>query len=318
MGPMPPRKLPRHLVWLESFAAAVESGSLEAAAEHLGVARSVVSEHLRALEDALAEGQPLLERGPGRRLHLTARGEKLYQGTQTPLRQLDLKRLRDLASTEASLRLGLNPTLSNVLLGGIAEDAARAGIKLEVNFGGPFELVRQVQTRQLDLAMDFTPLPPHRGVDSESLLAMPFVVIAGPESDLAQHAATRRGLYVENLEGQAFVDWLRDDPYGGANSARFAEHGVTVREVARVESFLHLFELLRAFRACAIAPDLRPLRPFPDDLRVWPLREESPQSIEVVALRPTEGAGPEASTVLQGLRQRLKPKRRKTDQDVEF
>jgi len=90
---MPPRKLPRHLVWLESFAAAVESGSLEAAAEHLGVARSVVSEHIRALEQALAEGQPLLERGPGRRLHLTARGEQLYAGTQTPLQQLDLKRL---------------------------------------------------------------------------------------------------------------------------------------------------------------------------------------------------------------------------------
>ena len=40
---MPPRKLLRHLVWLESFTAAVEAGSIEAAAEHLGVARSVVS-----------------------------------------------------------------------------------------------------------------------------------------------------------------------------------------------------------------------------------------------------------------------------------
>lgn len=296
----------------------MESGSLEAAAEHLGVARSVVSEHLRALEDALTEGQPLLERGPGRRLHLTARGEKLYQGTQTPLRQLDLKRLRDLASTEASLRLGLNPTLSDVLLGGLAGDAARAGIKLEVNFGGPFELVRQLQTRQLDLALEFTPLPPHRGVETESLLQLPFVVIAGPASDLTRRMASRRGLTVDHLEGQAFVDWLRDDPYGGANSARFAEHGVSVREVARVESFLHLFELLRAYRACAIAPDLRPLRPFPDDLRVWPLREKNPQSIEVVALWPTQAAGSEASTLLRGLRQRLGHKRRKSDQEVEI
>src|SRR5688572_15916395 len=121
---MPPRKLQRHLVWLESFAAAVEAGSLEAAAEHLGVARSVVSEHIRALEETLAGGQPLLERGPGRRLHLTSRGEKLYAGTQTPLHQLDVKRLRDLASAEPSVRIGLNPTLSNVLLGGMAGDAA--------------------------------------------------------------------------------------------------------------------------------------------------------------------------------------------------
>lgn len=310
---MPPRKLPRHLVWLESFAAAVESGSLEGAAEQLGVARSVVSEHIRALEETLGEGQPLLERGPGRRLHLTPRGEKLYEGTQTALHQLDVKRLRDLASTEASLRLGLNPTLSNVLLGGLAEDTARAGIKPEVNFGGPFELVRQVQTRQLDLALDFTPLPPHRGVETESLLHMPFVVIAGPQSELALHSASKRALHVKDLQSHAFVDWLRNDPYGGANSIRFATHGVTVREVARVESFLHLFELLRAFRACAIAPDLRPLRPFPDDLSVWPLREENPQAVDVVALWPVGGPGFEASTVLQGLRQRLAPRRRKND-----
>jgi DNA-binding transcriptional LysR family regulator len=316
---MPPRKLPRHLVWLESFAAAVESGSLEGAAEHLGVARSVISEHLRALEEALAGGQPLLERGPGRRLHLTARGEKLYEGTQTPLHQLDLKRLRDLASAEPSLRLGLNPTLSNFLLAGIAGDVSRAGIKLEVSFGGAFELVRQVQTRQLDLAVGFTPLPPHRGVETESLLHLPFVVLAGPDSDLARHHGARRTLHVRDLQGQAFVDWLREDPYGGANSARFAAHDVTVREVSRVESFLHLFDLLRAFRACAIAPDLRLLRSFPEDLVAWPLREEAPQFVEVVALRPSGGPGSEAARlVLDGLRHRLSSKRRKSDQDVDF
>lgn len=312
---MPPRKLPRHLVWLESFAAAVESGSLEGAAEHLGVARSVVSEHIRALEDALADGQPLLERGPGRRLHLTARGEKLYEGTLTPLHQLDLKRLRDLASAEASLRLGLNPTLSNFLLAGIAGDVAQAGIKLEVGFGGTFELVRQVQTRQLDLAVDFTPLPPHRGVEAESLLHLPMVVLAGPSSELASRHASRRALHVEDLQGQPFVDWQRDDPYGGANSARFAAHDVTVREVSRVQSFLHLFDLLRAYRACAIAPDLRPLRSFPEDLCVWALREEAPQAVEVVALRPAGGPGSEAAQlVLGGLRQRLTlSKRRKNE-----
>jgi DNA-binding transcriptional LysR family regulator len=313
---MPPRKLPRHLVWLESFAAAVEAGSLEGAAEHLGVARSVISEHLRALEQTLAEGEPLLERGPGRRLHLTTRGERLYEATQTPLHQLDLKRLRDLASSEATLRLGLNPTLSTVLLGGIAQDAAQAGIKLQAVFGGAYELVRQVQTRQLDLAVGFTPLPPHRGVDSESLLHLPFVVLAGPHSEMAQQAAGQPTLHVRDLSEQPFVDWLRDDPYGGANRARFSAHRVSVREVARVESFLHLYELLRAFRACAIAPDLRAMGPFPADLAVWPLREEVPQFVEVVALWPTGGPSSEARHLLDGLRQRLRvEERRKTEQD---
>ncbi len=311
---MPPRKLPRHLNWLEAFVAAVEAGSLEGAAEHLGVARSVVSEHIRALEAALGDGEPLLERGPGRRLHLTPRGQRLYAGTQTPLHQLDLKRLRDLASSEPSLRLGLNHTLSTMLLGDIARDAAQADIKLEIGFGGPFELVREVQTGQRDLVVDFTPLPPHRGVETESLISLPFVVLAGPDTPLAAQAGTRKMLLVEDLEGQPFVDWLRDDPYGGANSARFEAHGVSVQEVARVESFLHLFDILRAFgQACAIAPDLRPLRPFPPELHLWPLQEEQPQLIEVVALWPAGALSTEARHVLQGLRRRLGQRRRKID-----
>lgn len=308
---MSPRKLPRHLVWLESFAAAVEAGSLEGAAEHLGLARSVVSEHLRALEEALSEGEPLLERGPGRRLHLTQRGERLYQGTATPLQQLDLKRLKDLASTEASARLGLNPTLSNMLLGGLARDAAGAGFKLVTSFGSPFELVRGVQTGQLDLALGFTPLPPHRGAEAESLLSLPFVVLAAPTSALARRTpASRRALTVDALQGEAFVDWLRNDPYGGANAARFAAHRVAVHEAGRVESFLHLYELLRAYGACAITPDLRPLQAFPEDLRVWRLEEEAPQRVEVVALWPQGALGAEARRLVEGLRGRLGARRR--------
>jgi DNA-binding transcriptional LysR family regulator len=314
MALMPPRKLPRHLIWLEAFAAAVEAGSLESAAEHMGVARSVVSEHIRALEEVLGDGEPLLERGPGRRLQLTPRGQRLYEGTQTPLHQLDLKRLRDLASTEASLRLGLNHTLSIMLLDDIARDVARSHIKLEVGFGGPFELVRELQTGQRDLVIGFSPLPPHRGVDAESLLGLPFVVLAGPDSPLASRVPAAKALHVGDLRDQPFVDWLRDDPYGGANSARFTSHGVTVREVARVESFLHLFDVLRAFgQACAIAPDLRPLRPFPPELHVWPLQEEDPQLIEVVALWRAGALSAEARQVLQGLRKRLGTKRRKSE-----
>src|SRR5690606_41670889 len=58
---------------------------------------------------------------------------------------------------------------SDLLLGAIAEDAAARGLRLEVAFLGSYELVRQAQQRQLDLAVGFTPLPPHRGVASLSL-----------------------------------------------------------------------------------------------------------------------------------------------------
>jgi DNA-binding transcriptional LysR family regulator len=300
------RKLPRHLTWLESFAAAVETGTLEGAAQHLGVARSVVSEHLRALEESVTAGESLIERGPGKRFKLTARGERLYAAAQAPLHALDLKRLQDSASVEPSLRLGLNPTLSVLLLEPLATELAKRGIKLQASFGGAFDLVRQVQTRQLDLALGFTPLPPHRGVEPEVLARLPFVVLASPQAPLAARFAKRRRLRVKDLAAQPFVDWLRDDPYGGANSARFAGAGVQVDETARVESFLQLYPALRAYRAAAIAPDLRALAPFPKDLRVWELAEDDPQPVEVVALAPSGGSSAEAAACLKALRQRLR------------
>ena len=300
------RKLPRHLTWLEAFVAAVETGSLEAAARHLGVARSVVSEHLRALEETLSEGQPLLERGPGRRLRLTPRGERLFAAAQVPFHQLDLKRLRDQASPEPGLRLGLNPTLSTLFMAPVAAAAAAAGLKLQATFGGAHDLVLQVQTRQLDLALSFTPLPPHRDLAFRVLARLPFVVLAAKACPLD---AARPALRVKDLAGLPFVDWLRDDPYGGANSVRFAEAGIAVQEVAQVESFLQLYPALRAYRACAIAPDLRVLAPFPADLRAWPLRERRPQAVEVVALWPPGGPAPAAEASLAALERAL-PKRR--------
>jgi DNA-binding transcriptional LysR family regulator len=301
-----PRKLPRHLTWLEAFVAAVETGSLEAAAQHLGVARSVVSEHLRALEETLAEGEPLVERGPGRRLRLTPRGERLFAGAQASFHQLDLKRLRDLASPEPGLRLGLNPTLSALLMEPLARAAARLGLKLEAAFGGAHELVRQTQTHQLDLALGFTPLPPHRGVEHRVLARLPFVVLAAPACGLPPEAPF---LKVKDLAERPFVDWMRDDPYGGANSARFLEAGIQVREAARVESYLQLYPALRAFGACAIAPDLRVLGPFPPDLQVWPLREKQAQAVEVVALWPDGGASPAAEACLKALTAHLRKRR---------
>ena len=296
------RKLPRHLTWLEAFAAAVDTGSLDGAALHLGVARSVVSEHLKALEQAVTAGAPLLERGPGRRLKLTARGERLYEATQAPLHQLDLKRLQDAASPEPSLRIGLNPTLSSLLLEPLSQELARRGLRMEASFGGAFDLVRQVQTRQLDLALGFTPLPPHRGVEALRLVDLPFVVLASPDCPLPRRAR----LKVEHLEGLPFVDWLRDDPYGGANRARFEAAAIQVRETARVESFLQLYPALRAFGACAIAPDLRKLGPFPKDLVVKPFLEASPQPVAVVGLLPEGLADSAARDVLAWMRKKLR------------
>lgn len=302
---MATRKLVRPLLWLESFVWTVKAGSLERAAEHLGVARSVVSEHLRALELSVCAGEPLLERGPGRRFSLTSQGEQLYESTHLLLEQLSLNHLRQVTSAGARLRLGLNPTLSSLLFAGMAKDARQAGTKLEVSLGNPFELVHQVQSRLMDLAVLFTPLPPHPGVEAQTLLHLSSVVFAGPRCEVVHRGRGRSVLRVADLQGLPFVDWLREDPYGGANRARFEANGIGVSEVARVDSFLPLFELLRLHSACAVGPDLSMLRPFPRDIRTWKLVEDPPQEVEVVAIWPTGTLRTEARTFLQSLKDRF-------------
>ena len=146
-------------------------------------------------------------------------------------------------------------------------------------------------------------------MESEALLELPFAVIAGPHSELEDRTGTRRTVRIPDLAGLPFVDWLRDDPYGGANSARFAEHDVAIREVARVESFLQLYDFLRAFRACAIAPDLRRLKAFPPDIRAWSLKEERPQTVAIVAMWPDGGLSTAAGALLAALRHRIRTRR---------
>ncbi len=134
---------------------------------------------------------------------------------------------------------------------------------------------------------------------SRTLVRLGFVVLAAKTAGLGRKA--RKTLQVKDLAGQRFVDWLRSDPYGGANTARFEAAGIVVNEVARVESMRQLYPCLQAYRACAIAPDLRPFEAFPSDLDVWPLREPVRQEVCVVALWPASGLRREAASLLDWL-----------------
>ncbi|RKG99088.1 LysR family transcriptional regulator, partial [Corallococcus carmarthensis] len=50
-------------------------------------------------------------------------------------------------------------------------------------------------------------------------------------------------------------------------------------------------------------------QPFPPDLHVWPLREQEPQVVEVVALWPSGGLSPAVRSILDGVRRRLNKRR---------
>lgn len=77
--------------WLETFAAAARAGSMSAAANKLGYARSTVTHHVQSLERSL--GTKLFDRGePGR--PLTKTGEVLLGHAEVVLEQLTMARVQ--------------------------------------------------------------------------------------------------------------------------------------------------------------------------------------------------------------------------------
>lgn len=78
------------LIYLQSFAQVVESGSITKAAWELHLSQSAVSKHVQAVEAYY--GHPLLGRA-GREIQLTDEGRVLYRSIREALRLLDEARL---------------------------------------------------------------------------------------------------------------------------------------------------------------------------------------------------------------------------------
>ena len=105
-----------NLYKLEIFAIVVAEGSFSAAADHLYMTQSAVSQHMQDLERSL--GATLFKRGR-RGVTLTTSGEKLYFHTQQILRQVaqaenDVMDVKNLA--EGAAKIGASPTVGIYLL----------------------------------------------------------------------------------------------------------------------------------------------------------------------------------------------------------
>ena len=108
---------PRDLPLLPVFVAVASTGSFTAAAKELRLAKSVVSEHVRTLEQRC--GVRLMERST-RRLHLTQIGEQVLEaaeGVLSSVRSLEqvVEGQRELPSGTLRVTLPLDPRLSAIV-----------------------------------------------------------------------------------------------------------------------------------------------------------------------------------------------------------
>ncbi len=142
---------------LEVFLAAAHSATFREAGLQLGLAPPTVSQHLRALERALAVR--LIQRSPGRReIRLTAAGELLAKSCETALPALD-EAFRGLGGSggdhRPAVRLGCGIAFSAGALPAFYSvlQAAHTEIDLKVTISQRANLVHDLHQERLDLAV---------------------------------------------------------------------------------------------------------------------------------------------------------------------
>ncbi len=198
---------PLDLVLLRTFTGVVETGGFTAAAERLYLAQSTVSAHMARLEHII--GCQLLQRGR-RQAAPTPAGERLLAHARQMLRQ-NAMAWQDVLDQrlDGVVRLGVPDDYVVYLPEALAAFEARfPGVALEVRCGLSVDLVSEVRSGALDLAV-VTRQPKSPG--GEVLRREP-LVWAGPPDHQAHHrsplplALSREGVCVFRDSALAALD----------------------------------------------------------------------------------------------------------------
>lgn len=166
------------------FHLAATKGSMTAAADHLGVTLSTVSEQIRLLEKTL--GVPLFERTAGG-MRLTSAGQQAFEHTSTMFRageRLAEALGRPLGGGPLVLQVGITATVSRTL----AADFLMPVIAMRdcfpaIRTGAFPDLLRDLRGHQLDLVLcDSEPVAPARRGLELVTLHRPYLVAVGEPS----------------------------------------------------------------------------------------------------------------------------------------
>lgn len=143
---------PLDLVVLTTFITIVDKGGFTAASEHLHMAQSTVSAHIRRLEESF--GCQLLQRGQNIGIPTPA-GERLMAHARQMLRQNALAWQDVLKERlDGIVRLGIPEDYVIYLPAALSAFEARfPGVELEVICGLSVDLVQDVKAGELDLAI---------------------------------------------------------------------------------------------------------------------------------------------------------------------
>lgn len=195
------------LILLQTFVRVVDTGGFTSAGESLNLAQSTVSAHLARLEDHI--GYRLLRRDRNT-VEPTPTGERLLAHARRMLQQnaLAWQELHE-DQLEGRIRLGIPDDYVNFLPAVLGEFEYRyPAVQLEVHCGMSVELIDQVQSGSLDLAV-VTRQPSSPG--GKVLRREPLIWVGAVDHDITDRtplplALSRRGVCIFREQALAALD----------------------------------------------------------------------------------------------------------------
>jgi DNA-binding transcriptional LysR family regulator len=233
--------------------AVAEERHFTRAADRLHLAQPSLSRQIRLLEREL--GVLLFHRGPGQGLvTLTADGDALLPFIRRVLADVEATAAEARALTGMSrgrLSIGATPSLATSMLAPALVEfhAAHPGIELLVVEAGSHQLVRQLVSGEVDLALVVLPIT-DAGVAATPLFDDPLVLAVAPGHALAG----RRRVGVGDLDGLPLVMFREGYDLRDVTLAACREAGVTPRLVSQGGEMDGVLAFVAAGLGAAVVP----------------------------------------------------------------
>jgi DNA-binding transcriptional LysR family regulator len=233
--------------------AVAEERHFTRAADRLHLAQPSLSRQIRLLEREL--GVLLFHRGPGQGLvTLTADGDALLPFIRRVLADVEATAAEARALTGMSrgrLSIGATPSLATSMLAPALVEfhAAHPGIELLVVEAGSHQLVRQLVSGEVDLALVVLPIT-DAGVAATPLFDDPLVLAVAPGHALAG----RRRVGVRDLDGLPLVMFREGYDLRDVTLAACREAGVTPRLVSQGGEMDGVLAFVAAGLGAAVVP----------------------------------------------------------------
>jgi LysR family transcriptional regulator, nitrogen assimilation regulatory protein len=231
---------------LQNFVAVADAGSLTAAALAIPIAQPALTRQVRELEAEM--GVQLLQRLP-RGVRLTQAGVTFYESAQRILAeatQLKQKLARSQESAQATVVLGVSPTLAQLLLPALFETCLNTlqGVVLRSREAFTPALLEWLERGVIDVAVVTNP-GSGRNLLLQPLLAEPFALVS--------HSSMRVGPVV-TAQQLARIPLLMTNLHRAIVEQQFAAVGKALQVQAEIDSVDSIRELVSRGRWATIMP----------------------------------------------------------------